>query len=173
MKAGGPRKWGVSNPKDHRLRQRDLRLQKAEDGEFNPGCQTAEVCGRCFARATEKDVEGEWREIRVCKQGAPALHRHTLNRTGITPALEKIQTATHISAKDTRASYITNALDRNERMSFIQKQVGHTTTRMIVDHYYRHVPAPDDGDRLEEAWNSTTLLPPSEDAETQLSYVIE
>jgi hypothetical protein len=53
-------------------------------------------------------------------------------------------------------SYTTNALDRNERMSFIQKQVGHTTTRMIVDHYYRHVPAPDDGDRLEEARNSTT-----------------
>jgi integrase len=54
-----------------------------------------------------------------------------------------------------RTSYITNALDRNERMSFIQKQVGHTTTRMIVDHYYRHVPAPDDGNRLEVAWNST------------------
>ncbi len=31
------------------------------------------------------------------------LHRHTLNRTVITPALEKIKTATHISAKDTRA----------------------------------------------------------------------
>jgi integrase len=68
-----------------------------------------------------------------------------------------------------RTSYITNALDRNERMSFIQKQVGHTTTRMIVDHYYRHEPAPDDGDRLEEAWNSTTLLPPSEDADFQVS----
>ncbi len=66
-----------------------------------------------------------------------------------------------------RSSYITNALDRNERMSFIQKQVGHTTTRMIVDHYYRHVPAPDDGDRLEEAWN--TILPPSEDADFQVS----
>lgn len=70
-------------------------------------------------------------------------------------------------------SYITNALDRNERMSFIQKQVGHTTTRMIVDHYYRHVPAPDDGDRLEEAWNSTTLLPHPEDAEIRLSEIIE
>ncbi len=101
------------------------------------------------------------------------LHRHTLNRTVITPALEKIKTATHISAKDTRASYITNALDQNERMSFIQKQVGHTTTRMIVDHYYRHVPAPDDGDRLEEAWNSTTLLPPSEDADFQVSEIID
>ena len=103
-------------------------------------------------------MEGEWGEflVFVNKEGRH-LHRHTLNRTVIAPALEKIKTATHISARDTRASYITNALDRNERMSFIQKQVGHTTTRMMVDHYYRHVPAPDDGDRLEEAWNSTTL----------------
>jgi integrase len=86
-----------------------------------------------------------------------------------TPALKKIKTATHISARDTRASYITNALDRNERMSFIQKQVGHTTTRMIVDHYYRHVPAPDDGNRLEDAWNSTSILPVSKDADLQVS----
>jgi integrase len=73
------------------------------------------------------------------------------------PALKKMRATTHISARDTRASYITNALDRNERMSFIQKQVGHTTTRMIVDHYYRHVPAPDEGKRLEDAWNSTSV----------------
>jgi integrase len=87
----------------------------------------------------------------------------------IAPALEKIKMATHISARDTRASYITNALDQNERMSFIQKQVGHTTTRMIVDHYYRHVPAPDDGNRLEDAWNSTSILPVSKDADLQVS----
>lgn len=66
-------------------------------------------------------------------------------------------------------SYITNALDRNERMSFIQKQVGHTTTRTIVDHYYRHVPAPDDGNRLEDAWNSTSILPVSKDSDLQVS----
>jgi integrase len=97
------------------------------------------------------------------------VHRHTLNRTVIKPALEKMQATTHISVKDTRASYITNALDQSERMSFIQKQVGHTTPRMIVDHYYRHVPAPDDGNRLEGAWNSTTFLPPLKDADFQVS----
>ena len=37
--------------------------------------------------------------------------------------------------------------------------MGHTTTRMIVDHYYRYVPAPDDGKRLEDAWNSTSIIP--------------
>jgi integrase len=72
----------------------------------------------------------------------------------------------------TRASQIANALDQNERMSLIQKQVGHTTTRMIVDHYYRHVPAPDDGNRLEDAWNSTSILPVSEDANLQVFEII-
>jgi integrase len=69
--------------------------------------------------------------------------------------LTKMGTSYNISMKNTRASFITNALDQNERMSYVQKQVGHTTTRMIVDHYYRYVPAPDDGAKLENAWNST------------------
>ncbi len=92
------------------------------------------------------------------KQGQP-IHWHTINRCVISPTLKKLGIKTPISIKDTRSSYITNALDKKERMSYIQKQVGHTTTRMIVDHYYRHVPAPDDGDKLENAWNSTSILP--------------
>jgi integrase len=91
------------------------------------------------------------------------IHRQTLNHLVIGPTLKKAGIASKISIKDTRASYITNALDKNERMSFIQKQVGHTTTRMIVDHYYRYVPAPDDGKRLEDAWNSTSILPDQDD----------
>jgi len=87
------------------------------------------------------------------------IHRHTLNRGVIGPTLNKAGITTHISIKDARATFITNSLDENERLSFVQSQVGHTTTRMIVDHYYRHVPAPDDGTRLEEAWNSTRILP--------------
>lgn len=87
------------------------------------------------------------------------IHRHTINRIVIKPTLKQLGITTPISIKDTRSSFITNALDQNERMSYIQKQVGHTTTRMIVDHYYRHVPAPDDGTKLEEAWNSTSILP--------------
>ena len=87
------------------------------------------------------------------------IHRHTLNRLVIRPVLERLGITTAISIKDTRASFITNALDQNERMSYVQKQVGHTTTRMIVDHYYRYVPAPDDGTKLENAWKSTRILP--------------
>lgn len=95
-------------------------------------------------------------------KGRP-VHPHTLNNCVINPTLKKMGITTHISMKDTRASFITNALDENERMSFIQKQVGHTTTRMIVDHYYRHTPAPDDGNNLEKAWNSTRILPESDE----------
>jgi integrase len=86
------------------------------------------------------------------------LNRHTLNNSVLKTTLKKIGLDTQISIKDTRASYITNALDQNERMSFVQSQVGHTTTRMIVDHYYRHIPAPDDGTHMEKAWNSAAAL---------------
>jgi hypothetical protein len=58
-------------------------------------------------------------------------------------------------------------------MSFIQKQVGHTTTRMIVDHYYRHTPAPDDGSRLEKAWNYTRILPESDEPDLEAIEKIE
>jgi len=102
------------------------------------------------------------------RKGRP-VHRHTLNNKVINPILKKIGIASQISIKDTRASFITNALDENERMSFIQKQVGHSTTRMIVDYYYRHTPAPDDGNNLEKAWNSTRNLPESEMTELQPS----
>ena len=92
------------------------------------------------------------------KQGRP-IHRHTINNCVINPTLKKMGITNHISMKDTRASFITNALDNNERMSYVQKQVGHSTTRMIVDHYYRYVPAPYDGAKLENAWKSTSILP--------------
>ena len=87
------------------------------------------------------------------------IHRHTINGRVIRPTLKKMGLANRISIKDTRALFTTNALDQNERMSYVQKQVGHTTTRMIVDHYYRYVPAPDDGSKIENAWKSTSILP--------------
>jgi len=95
------------------------------------------------------------------RAGRP-LNPHTLNKTVVRTTIEKIGINKKITVKDTRASYITNSLDQNERMSFIQRQVGHTTTRMIIDHYYRYTPAPDDGSYLEKAWNSTSILPEQE-----------
>ncbi len=102
----------------------------------------------------------------LSKTGLP-IHRHTLNKNIIRPALKKAGIVSNTSIKDTRASYITNSLDNAERISFIQKQVGHKTSRMIIDHYYRYTPAPDDGLKLEKAWNSTRILPESADVENQ------
>ncbi len=101
------------------------------------------------------------------------IHCHTLNNVVIKLTLNKISNASNISMKDTRSSYITNLLDKNDRMSFIQKQVGHTTTRMIVDHYYRPTPAPDDGSKLEKAWNSTSIQPDQEDEDLELFVITE
>ena len=47
------------------------------------------------------------------------------------------------------------------------------STRMIVDHYYRHIPATDDGTHLENAWNSTSILPVSEGSNLELTENIE
>lgn len=101
------------------------------------------------------------------------IHRHTLNNAVIKPTLKKLDITTPISIKDTRVSFITNSLDKNERMGFIQKQVGHSSTRMIVDHYYRHIPATDDGTHLENAWNSTSILPVSEGSNLELTENIK
>ena len=112
--------------------------------------------------------QGDGENLVFLNRAGRPIHRHTLNHIVIIPALKKSELSTHISIKDTRASFITNALDNNERMSFVQKQVGHTTTRMIVDHYYRHTPATDDGSRLEKAWNSDRIVSDQNDGELQV-----
>jgi integrase len=98
----------------------------------------------------------------VNKKGRP-IHRHTLNNSIIIPTLKKAGIETHISIKDTRASYVTNSLDIGERVSFIRKQAGHKTNQMIIDYYYRDTPAPTDVMQLEKAWNSTSIPPDHHD----------
>ncbi len=83
------------------------------------------------------------------------IHQHSINIHVFKPPLLKAGLSSARSCKDTRSSYITNSLDNNERMGFVQKQVGHTTTKMIVEHYYDHIPAPDDGKGLEKAFADT------------------
>ncbi|MFO7860037.1 MAG: tyrosine-type recombinase/integrase [Thermodesulfobacteriota bacterium] len=97
----------------------------------------------------------------INKAGKP-IHRQTLNESVINPTLKKIGLSRKISIKDTRATYITNTLDANERLSFVQGQCGFTTPQMIINHYYRNIPAKYDGALMEKAWNSTRILPESE-----------
>ena len=47
-------------------------------------------------------------------------------------------------------------------------RIGHTTTKMIVNHYYNYIPSKDDGQKLEEAWNSTRILPESDDVNSEV-----
>jgi integrase len=88
----------------------------------------------------------------LSKRAGRHINRHTLNDVVFKPTLVKAGLPTDRSLKDTRASFITNALDHNERLSFIQKQVGHNSTRMIIEHYYNYIPSADDGKKLESAW---------------------
>lgn len=83
------------------------------------------------------------------------IHQHSVNIHVFKPTLLKAGLSSGSSCKDTRSSYITNSLDNNERMGFVQKQVGHKTTKMIIDHYYDYIPAPDDGKGLEKAFTDT------------------
>lgn len=140
------------------------------------------MTGKKFYKATKTD--GSHREVRISEPVIHALleqkkrtykgnpenfvfqnkvggnvHRHTLNKGVIKPTLVKAGLADNRSIKDTRASYITNCLDNGEWMSFIIRQVGHTNTNMLVNHYYRWTEAPNDGDKLVEACHSTSKVP--------------
>jgi len=74
------------------------------------------------------------------------IHQNSMNYRIFKPTLKKAGLAMDRSCKDTRSSYITNSIDNNERIG---------TTKMIIDHYYRHIPAPDDGKGLENAFTMT------------------
>lgn len=83
------------------------------------------------------------------------IHQNSLNYRIFKPTLKKAGLPMNRSCKDTRSSYITNSIDNNERIGFVQNQVGHETTKMIIEHYYRHIPAPTDGKGLERAFART------------------
>jgi len=86
------------------------------------------------------------------------INPHSMNIHVFKPTLLKAGLSSDRSCKDTRSSYITDSLDNNERMGFVQQQVGHSTTKMIVEHYYNHIPAPDDGKGLEKAFADINVL---------------
>ncbi|MGB8428131.1 MAG: hypothetical protein WCD88_20285, partial [Desulfobacterales bacterium] len=55
-------------------------------------------------------------------------------------------------------TFITNALDANETMGFVQNQVGHSSIKPIVNHYYNWIQRDEDDQKLEEALKSTQVL---------------
>lgn len=110
-------------------------------------------------REQRKLTWGKSEYVFLNKAGRP-LNAHTINGKVFKPTLEKAGLDTNRSCKDTRGTFITNALDLNEKMSFVQRQVGHTTTKMIINHYYNHIPSDDEGDKLEDAFEKSTRVVP-------------
>ena len=96
------------------------------------------------------------------------INAQSLNNNVFKPTLRKAGLPENRSCKDTRGTYITNAIDRHETLGFVQKQVGHKSTRMIVKHYYNHIPKSEDGCKLDEAFRKakkvTQILPNSKKA---------
>ena len=86
-----------------------------------------------------------------------------LNINHFKPMLKKAGLSENRSCCDTRGTFISNALDANETMGFVQNQVGHSSINPIVNHYYNRIPRVEDGKKLEEALKSTRVLPDRED----------
>ena len=116
-------------------------------------------------RAQMKATMGKSEHVFLNKHGR-RIKAQSLNNHVFKPTLKKANLPDNLSCKDTRATFITNAIDKNETMGFVQQQVGHSSTKMIVNHYYNHIPQVGDGTRLDEAFRVskkvTQVLPISE-----------
>jgi integrase len=92
-----------------------------------------------------------------------ALETDILKINHFKPTLKKAGLSENRSCRDTRGTFITNALDANETMGFVQNQVGHSSIKPIVNHYYNRIPRDEDGQKLEEALKNAQVLPDLED----------
>ena len=96
------------------------------------------------------------------RDGRP-LRANSINALHFRPTLKKAGLSENRSCRDTRGTFITNALDANETMGFVQNQVGHSSIKPIVNHYYNRIPRDEDGQKLEEALKNAQVLPDLED----------
>ena len=115
-------------------------------------------------RIQMKRTMGKSDQVFLNKHGR-RLKADSVNNNVFKPTLRNAGLPEKLSCKDTRGTYITNAIDNQETLGFVQKQVGHVSTKMIVQHYYNHIPRTDDGSKLDEAFKQsekvTRILPAS------------
>ena len=115
-------------------------------------------------RIQMKSTMGKSDHVFLNKHGR-RLKADSVNNNVFKPTLRNAGLPEKLSCKDTRGTYITNAIDNQETLGFVQKQVGHVSTKMIVQHYYNHLPRTDDGSKLDEAFKQsekvTRILPAS------------
>jgi integrase len=98
------------------------------------------------------------------------INSHSVNIHVFKPTLINAGLSPDRSCKDTRSSYIPdhhilqtpwiimNGWGLFSNRSDTVQPIGHSTTKMIVEHYYNHIPAPDDGKGLEKAFADTIAV---------------
>lgn len=71
----------------------------------------------------------------------------------------------HRNAYQTRHTFATLMLSQGEEIAWVARMMGHTTTRMIVEHYYKFIPhrTRQDGDRFTKAFQDAIARGPSLD----------
>ena len=115
-----------------------------------------------FLKRYEKAIIGE--HVFLNKDGRP-LKADSMNTHHFKPTLQKAGLSENRNCRGTRGTFITNALDARETMGFVQNQVGHSSIKPIVNHYYNRIPRAEDGQKFEEVLNSTQVLPDLEEKE--------
>ncbi len=109
-----------------------------------------------------KKTKGKGEHVFLNRDGRP-LRANSINAHHFRPTLKKAGLSENRSCRDTRGTFITNALDANETMGFVQNQVGHSSIKPIVNHYYNRIPRDEDGQKLEESLKNAQVLPDLED----------
>ena len=109
-----------------------------------------------------KKTKGRSEHVFLNRDGRP-LRADSVNAHHFKPTLKKAGLSVNRSCRDTRGTFITNALDANETMGFVQNQVGHSSIKPIVNHYYNRIPRVEDGQKLEETLKTTRVLPDLEE----------
>jgi integrase len=109
-----------------------------------------------------KKTKGKGEHVFLNRDGRP-LRADSMNAHHFKTTLKKAGLSENRSCRDTRGTFITNALDANETMGFVQNQVGHSSIKPIVNHYYNRIQRDQDGRKFEEALKTTRVLPDLEE----------
>ena len=108
-------------------------------------------------------TDGKGQYVFSNARGGP-LFQEGMRRRVWTPTVERAGLR-HRNAYQTRHTFATLMLSQGEEIAWVARMMGHTTTRMIVEHYYKFIPhrARQDGDRFTKAFQDALARQPSLD----------
>ena len=124
------------------------------------------ICSRWLRRLLRSHLEatdGKGQYVFSNARGGP-LFQEGMRRRVWTPTVERAGLR-HRNAYQTRHTFATLMLSQGEEIAWVARMMGHTTTRMIVEHYYKFIPhrARQDGDRFTKAFQDALARQPSLD----------